>query len=68
MATLYSQWRMVLRKEKTMYEIYGKLEEKDWELIDTAEDKEELDYMLAEYKLAFGSGWKWKIKDLAETK
>ena len=59
---------MVLRKEKTMYEIYGKLEEKDWELIDTAEDKEELDYMLAEYKLAFGSGWNWQIKDLAETK
>ena len=51
-----------------MYEIYGKLEEKDWELIDTAEDKEELDYMLAEYKLAFGSGWNWQIKDTAETK
>lgn len=68
MVTLYSQWRMVLRKEKAMYEIYGKLEEKDWELIDTAEDKEELDYMLAEYKLAFGSGWNWQIKDLAETK
>ncbi len=47
-----------------MYSIYGKLEGKEWELIDTAKDKKELDYLLGEYKLAFGKGWEWKIKEV----
>lgn len=51
-----------------MYEIYGKLEEKEWELIDTAEDQAELKHLLEEYRLAFGSSWKWKVKEIAKTK
>ncbi len=41
-------------------------ESKEWELIDTAETKNDLDYMLEEYKIAFGKGWEWKIQESDE--
>jgi hypothetical protein len=49
-----------------MYQIYGKLEGKEWELIDTTETKNDLDYMLEEYKIAFGKSWEWKIQEIDE--
>ena len=44
-----------------MFEIWGKYQGQDWELIDEADNREEADYLSAEYTLAFGSGWQWRI-------
>jgi hypothetical protein len=32
-----------------------------WEYVDKAETQGEIDYLLREYKLAFGDGWLWRI-------
>jgi len=38
------------------YKIIGK-HQGETEVIDTAENKAERDYMLTEYRMAFGQGW-----------
>lgn len=42
-------------------EIWGKPTGGEWECIDECE-KEEVNYLLGEYRLAYGAGWSWKIK------
>jgi len=49
-----------------LYQIYAKLEGKDWELIDTAETEKDLDYMLGEYRLAYGKGWTWRVEEVED--
>ena len=44
-----------------MFKIMGKYRQMPWEEVDEAEDKDEADYLLKEYKLAYGEGWKLKI-------
>ena len=44
--------------------IMGKCEGLPWENIDETETQDDLDYLLGEYKLAFGSGWQFKIKEV----
>jgi hypothetical protein len=45
-----------------MYKIMGKYGE-ETEEIDTAKNKKEAEYLLCEYKLAFGRGWTIWIKE-----
>lgn len=45
-----------------MFTIFGKYQGQPWEEIDTANDKQECDYLLGEYRMAFGPGWTFKIK------
>lgn len=40
--------------------IMGKYKGQSWEEIDQAETKDDIDYLLGEYRLAFGSGWQFK--------
>ena len=44
-----------------MWTLWGKMSGSDWEEIDTAET-EDKDYLLGEYRMAFGPGWvfKWR--------
>lgn len=35
--------------------------DQDWEHCDYAVDEEERDYLLGEYKLAYGKGWQFKV-------
>ena len=46
-----------------MFEIIGKLEDFDIEVIDSADTYNEAVYMLGEYEMAFGNGWILWIKD-----
>ena len=50
------------------YAIWGKLEGRNWEIIDTASSEKEAFELLREYVLAFGSGWKYKIKKESTTR
>ena len=45
-----------------VFVIMGKYERQPWEEIDEVEDRQELNYLLGEYRLAFGSGWQFKTK------
>ena len=40
-----------------VYDIIGVYQRRE-EVIDTAQDKEEADYLVGEYKLAYGREWK----------
>ena len=42
------------------YVIKGKYKGMAWEEIDTTDTKKDLNYLLGEYHLAYGSGWKFK--------
>jgi hypothetical protein len=44
-----------------MFVIQGKYESNPWEDIDSFPDKKTAESMLAEYRLAYGSGWQLKI-------
>ena len=41
-----------------VYDIIGAYQRGEEEVIDTAQDKEEADYLVREYKLAYGREWK----------
>jgi len=43
---------------ETVYDIIGVYRRGEEEFIDTAQDKKEANYLVEEYKLAFGRGWK----------
>lgn len=45
-----------------MYKIWGKYQGQPWEVIDTFATRREAELMLAEYRLAFGSGWVLEIR------
>lgn len=44
------------------YKIMGRYEGADTEEIDTTETKEEAEYLLSEYRLAYGNGWQLWIR------
>ena len=50
-----------------IYILYGKHQTRPWEEIDQAETRPEINYLLAEYRLAFGPGWQFKIKRMKNT-
>ena len=39
------------------YEIKGRYKDFDWEVIDTAQDKDEGEYLLGEYMMSYGREW-----------
>ena len=41
-----------------IYKISGKYLNEEWEEIDTAEDKKEAEYLVKEYRMAYGKDWK----------
>lgn len=45
-----------------MFQIIGKYAGCPAEVIDEAETREDAEYMLKEYKIAFGSDWRLEIK------
>jgi hypothetical protein len=49
------------------YEIIGKYKNMAKEVIDTAEDKKEANYLLGEYRLAYGSEWSLSLKKVRGT-
>lgn len=49
-----------IQKPKYEYVIYGKYKNEPWEELDTAETASERDYLLGEYRMAFGAGWSYK--------
>ena len=44
------------------YKIMGKYKGQAWEVVDTATSKKEANYLLNEYRIAFGSDFTLKIK------
>ena len=40
--------------------LMGKYKTKDWQKIDQAETKEDMDYLESEYKIELGQGWLFK--------
>jgi hypothetical protein len=44
------------------YEIIGKYKNFPKEVVDTAEDRKEANYLLSEYRLAYGSEWSLSLK------
>lgn len=49
------------------YEIFGRLNDGQPGSIDEADSKEEADYLIGEYRLAFSSGWSIWCESRAET-
>jgi hypothetical protein len=47
---------------KKVYVIMGKYCREPKEEIDTAENKQDAEYLLGEYRMAFGAGWTLTIK------
>lgn len=45
-----------------MYKIWGKYLDHPWEEIDEAETEKSANYLLGEYTLAYGRGWKLEIR------
>ena len=45
-----------------MYSIYGRYEGGSYERIDTVSSRSQLEYLLGEYRLAFGAGWSFRVK------
>lgn len=43
------------------YEIKGRYKDFDWELIDVAADKDEGEYLLAEYMMSYGKEWDLRL-------
>ena len=48
---------MLTVETERVYNIIGVCQRRE-EIIDTAQDEEEANYLVEEYKLAFGKGWK----------
>ena len=49
------------------YVIYGRTSGTRYEEIDRAATRQELRYLLGEYRLAFGPGWEFKVcRELAD--
>ncbi|MHA1952450.1 MAG: hypothetical protein ACW96U_00700 [Candidatus Heimdallarchaeaceae archaeon] len=44
-----------------MVEIWARYNKGEWELIDSCE-RVDLQYMLGEYRLAYGTGWEFRTK------
>lgn len=44
-----------------MFKIMGRYEGGEEEEVDSAETKRDAEYLLSEYKLAFGAGWSLRI-------
>ncbi len=44
-------------------ELWGKYRGGDWELIDVADGDNPKDFLLAEYRMAFGEGWSFEWRD-----
>jgi hypothetical protein len=42
--------------------IYGKGPGLPWEEVDRTDEHNSVGYLLAEYSLAFGTGWRWKTR------
>jgi len=49
-------------KEVAVIEIWARYQGGEWELIDQFEPGD-VQAMLAEYKLAYGPGWKWELRE-----
>jgi hypothetical protein len=46
-----------------MYKIMGKYDNHDVEELDSADTKQEAEYLVGEYRLAFGTGWEiWIVR------
>ena len=48
------------------YNIYTKYKNDSWEYCDSATTKEDKNYLLNEYKIAFGNDFKFKVKRIKE--
>lgn len=56
------------------YFIKGRYKDLDWELIDTAADRDEGEYLLTEYEMSYGRDWQlilepdsyWEVEDELE--
>ena len=44
-----------------MFKIMGKYKGGSWEEIDTADTKQDAEYLLQEYRIAYGGEWRLKI-------
>lgn len=40
-----------------MYKIWAKYRDQDWEEVDEADNFEDAQYLIGEYRMAFGPGW-----------
>lgn len=45
-----------------MEELWGKYMNGDWELIDIADEDNSIEFLLAEYNMAYGAGWQWEVR------
>lgn len=46
-----------------VYDIYGKYKAQEWEILEVGiETERDVQYLLKEYKMAFGVGWQFKVK------
>lgn len=45
-----------------LYTIWGKYPDTPWEEIEEDVIKEDLDYLMQEYKMAFDSNWRFRIR------
>jgi len=43
-------------------QLWGKYGDLDWELLDTADEDNTIEFLLGEYALAFGMGWIFEIR------
>jgi hypothetical protein len=50
------------RREIMTYKIMGKYGNLPWEEVDQTEDVKDAQYLLGEYRMAYGTGWQLKIK------
>ena len=47
-----------------MFQIMGKPKGGEWEDLDTADDEDERDYLIDEYRTAFGPDWTIEAKEI----
>jgi len=43
-------------------ELWGSYQGDAWELIDTADEDNDIDTLLGEYQMAYGAGWSFELR------
>lgn len=43
------------------YKIMGRYQRDEWEELDTSENSQDADYLVQEYRMAFGTEWEIKL-------
>ena len=54
--------------KETIFRLFAKYIGCEWEEVDSFDTMEEARSMLAEYRLAYGSGFAWKVVESCQTR